>query len=281
MSSSFADHSTSQASRWLWQLRAREPVFTAVTLALCVLACVTAVSFMFDPRMLMGERVWTKPLKFELSIAVFLGTLAIFAAWLPDELIQSVPYRRYSVFIAACALAEMTWLLLAAANGIPSHFNRSSAFFSAIYPVMGLVAIGLLSAALVYGIAFAWDRGSRLNPVIRHALASGLILTFALTLVVAGYMAAQPGHGVGGTQSDVADSAFLGWARGGGDLRVAHFFATHAMQAIPLCGVVAARLLPPLLGHAVVAIVSVMYAFGVAVVFVQAINGQPFLPGML
>ena len=39
--------------------------------------------------------------------------------------------------------------------------------------------------------------------------------------------------------------AFPGWRVEDGDLRAAHFFATHAMQAVPLAGWLSAAALPP------------------------------------
>ncbi|KJV10327.1 hypothetical protein VZ95_05735 [Elstera litoralis] len=48
------------------------------------------------------------------------------------------------------------------------------------------------------------------------------------------WMGGQPGHWVGGIASDAGGLPIVGWARDGGDLRVAHFFGLHLMQALPL-----------------------------------------------
>ena len=53
-----------------------------------------------------------------------------------------------------------------------------------------------------------------------------------------------PGHWVGGLRSDEHGLPLVGWSTTGGDLRVPHFFATHLMQALPLTGWLADRLLP-------------------------------------
>jgi hypothetical protein len=68
----------------------------------------------------------------------------------------------------------------------------------------------------------------------------------------------------------------MGWSRSGGDLRVAHFFALHLHQALPLAGwlIVAGGMRRPL--AAVHGAALAMLAF-TAFTFVQALSGQPFL----
>src|SRR5262249_17865462 len=76
------------------------------------------------------------------------------------------------------------------------------------------------------------------DPAFRLSVGLGLVLTFFLTVAVAGYMVNNGGHFVG-SQSTVAPGApLMGWARDRGDLRVAHFFATHAMHFVPAFGFV-------------------------------------------
>ena len=96
-----------------------------------------------------------------------------------------------------------------------------------------------------------------------------------MTLVVAGYMSQNYGHWVGGIWSDADGLPLVGWVRGGGDLRVSHFFAMHMMQIIPLIGWVADRW-----SHRSKRIVIVASAVSVCVVvatFIQALSGQPFI----
>ena len=61
----------------------------------------------------------------------------------------------------------------------------------------------------------------------------------------------------------------------GGDLRVPHFFATHLMQALPVVGWLADRLLPRLGLGIVVAATAAGIAI-VAATFVQALAGRAF-----
>jgi hypothetical protein len=86
------------------------------------------------------------------------------------------------------------------------------------------------------------------------------------------------GHWVGGTVSDAGGMWLMGWSRDGGDLRVAHFFATHAMHVVPLaalgCSMVFGRE-----ARAPVHVAALAYIGLVALTFIQALMGQPFLPG--
>ena len=69
----------------------------------------------------------------------------------------------------------------------------------------------------------------------------------------------------------------MGWSRDAGDLRVAHFLATHALHAIPLAGLIAAALIPKQATRAVW-LASTLYALLIAATFTQALQGRPFLP---
>ena len=85
------------------------------------------------------------------------------------------------------------------------------------------------------------------------------------------------GHLVG-TPVTHAGLPVLGWSREVGDLRVAHFFATHALHALPIVGYIAGCLLSPSQARAVVWAAAAIYTALVAATMVQAFQGQPFLP---
>ncbi len=102
-------------------------------------------------------------------------------------------------------------------------------------------------------------------------------LTLPLTLITAGTLSSMNGHWIGGTPSDAAGLPLMGWSRDGGDLRVAHFFATHALDFIPL----AAWVIFKILGREATGmgrIITAMFTGLVAFTFVQALMGKPFLP---
>jgi hypothetical protein len=253
------------------------PIFAATAIVLVAMMAPTVAALALDSRTLNGVNVWVKPLKFEISIALYLGTLALFMAWLPAQERQARRFRVWAIIAAIAAALEMIWIGGAAYFGIASHFNRDSSFMAAIYPVMGAVAVTLTLPSLMMGRAFLRHRRSGDNPAFHLSLGLGLILTCVLTIAVAGYMSGQAGHAVGGSGSDAAGLKLLGWSRDGGDLRVAHFFATHAMHIIPAFGWVVARLLPVRGAQRAVWIFSIGFSAMIALVLAQAIMGWPFI----
>ena len=59
-------------------------------------------------------------------------------------------------------------------------------------PSMGVLAVMLTSATLVYGIAIWRNRATGLPPALHLAIALGLVLTFVLTVPVAGTLSTAP-----------------------------------------------------------------------------------------
>ena len=216
------------------ELFRRHPLFAGGALCLLALMVPTLFAMALEQRTFLDINVWIKPFKFQVALALYLATLAWFAGWLPARVVASRWHRIFSAIIVLAIGAEVTWILGAAALGTASHFNDSSPVVAGLYTLMGVLAVTLTSASLVYGVVILRDRNSRLDPVFRLSVGIGLIATFVLTVVVAGYMSNNGSHFVGGAQSDAGGLAPMGWARDGGDLRVAHFFATHAMHFIPV-----------------------------------------------
>lgn len=214
------------------------PPYAALAIVVALAALPLAVAAAIDPRQLGGEGVWVKPLKFHAALAVFFGTLAVYARWLPPGLTDRGWWRAHVAVVTFCVLAELLWIGGAASLGVASHFNATSAFWETAYGLMGVAAVTLTSAALVMGLAL-WRRG-RLPVIWREAIGLGLVLTFVLTVVTAGTMAAGTGHHVG-TAVTGARVPLMGWSREVGDMRIAHFLATHSLHAVPLAGLAGSR----------------------------------------
>ena len=252
------------ANGLLVRLFGADKLFAATALVMLFMVPPTLLAAWFDGRMLLGENVWIKPLKFEISIAVYLLSLAFFARWLPAGMTETRWYRLFAGGAVLSAALEMVWIGGAAMYGVQSHFNRDMAFMVALYPLMGALAAYLTSASLIYGLAIRRAGGLDLDPAFRFSVVWGLILTFALTLPVAGTMAGFPGHAVGA-----------------GDLRVPHFLATHAMHFLPVAGYgacyVAGRMLPGPAALPLVRVFTVGFVLFVAYSFVEAATGHAFL----
>lgn len=255
-----------------------EPRFTAAGLVIAMSLAVTVPAMLLDARLFQGESIWIKPIKFQVALMVYLLTLAFFARFLPDGMTDRPLYKLFAGVVVFAIFAELAWIGWAAMFGTASHFNTTIPFMVAIYPVMGVLAIILTAASLVYGIAIWRNPAGIANPALRLSVALGLILTFVLTVVVAGVLAGKTGHLMGTPEFGVK-VPLMGWSREVGDLRVAHFFATHAMHFLPIVGI--ATLALTRRGKLALGIVwgaSVGYAAFAGFTFWQALNGQPFLP---
>ena len=173
-------------------------------------------------------------------------------------------YRAYAGIVVAAIAAEIVWISGAAAFGTASHFNESTPAMAALYAVMGMLAVTLTSATAVFAVGIARNRAFRAGPAARAALVLGLGLVLPLTLMTAGTLAQNGGHWVGGTPDDALGLPIMGWSRDGGDLRVPHFFATHAMHFVPAFGLVSMRLVGPARRWPVVAFAALYAAFTAA-----------------
>ncbi len=244
------------------------PVLTGLALFTALTAVPLLAAAMIDPRSFLDAPVWQKPLQFHLALSVYALTLAFFARFLPPGMTTDRRWRIYVGVVSFCILAELAWVGGAASFGIASHFNVADPVMGAIYGVMGLFAVILTSASLVMGVAIWRNPASTLTPAMRLAIALGLVLTFVLTLIAAGTMSSMPSHHVG-TPVTGARVPVVGWSREVGDLRAAHFLATHALHVVPWAGFTGSR---PLVWAAALAFAAVTLG-----IFVLGLMGQPVI----
>ena len=174
--------------------------------------------------------------------------------------------------------AEIVWITGAAALGTASHFNTTPVGM-AFYAAAGVLAVWFTGSTVVYGWLIARNRRPGFDPALRTGLALGLVLTFVLSVAFAGFMSNSGGHLVGAAASDAGGLPAMGWSRAVGDLRVAHFFGTHAMHAVPLAGFLAGRLLAPRPAMLATWGAAAVWAVLCAAVFAQALAGRPLLAG--
>lgn len=230
----------------------------------------------FDQRLYDGATLWAKPMKFALATAVHFATLAAVVrylgpGWQASQLLLWVAAA--SIFVA---FVEVGYIAVQAARQMPSHFNTSTPLYAAIYSLMAAGAVILVVASGVVGWAVAVDGSSNnLSPPVRLAVTIGLIGGTVLTLITAFRLGGNMSHHIGVEATGAVRMALTGWSLTVGDLRPAHFFATHMMQAVPLAGIVAARLLP--MGVATAAVIAFALAWTALTLgsFQVALAGKP------
>ena len=260
--------STMQRQSFVHDVRHAAPAFYIVTVTFIAAFAICTVLGFADPRLFNGVSVWEKPAKFFLSLGVHAATLGWGLTLLTPAQIASKGITRATLLFAVCSVVEMMWIAGYAAQGTASHFNRTDPFATAIYPVMGVVAVTLTALTIYIG----WRIWKSAPGITQFATGTGFILSGVLTTIVAGYMSSQTGHSVGGDLTDATGLPFFHWSTTGGDLRVSHFAALHIAQALPLL----AWVWPD---RRIVGIGAVASIVIVVALFAQALAGVPFLRG--
>lgn len=214
-------------------------VFGGISCAMILAFGATTALWALDPRVIDGVSVWAKPLKFELALALHAGTIALVVSRLRPSL-QADPFMRgvAAVFLAACTI-EMGWIIFQASQGQHSHFNDSTAFHRTMFSVMAFAAVIITGAAAAAAFQVWRDPDFATSPTVKIGILLGLFGGTVLTLVTAFAIGARGSPYVGGVPPLTARMMFTGWSQTGGDLRVAHFLATHMMQAVPLAAIMA------------------------------------------
>lgn len=276
MSTSLLIHKQRSAD-WLGLHRLRDDaaVFTNTGLFLALLIPLFVAAAMIDDRLHLGINIWDKPAKFAAAMSIYHLTLSFFARFVPAKFRAKTSAKIFSYSVAFSAIAEMIWIGGAAAFGTSSHFNDEVPALAAIYPVMGAFATLMTSASTVYAVQIYRNGQTQLPPVVKTAIVAGLGLTLPLTLMTAGTMSGLGSHAVGGTGLDTNSMTLIGWLRDAGDLRVGHFFATHALHFIPVAGVVSYMVFGANKNWPVIVFSAVFTAF-VVFTFAQALQGTPF-----
>lgn len=263
----------------LGRLAADAPRYVPLGVFLALAMVPMWAALALDARLFNGLNVWVKPLKFHFALSVYLLTLAWFTRYASPEVTSRPWWRRHERAVVFAVIAEALWIGGAAALGTGSHFNESTPLLQVLYGLMGVGAVLLTTASTTLAWAIHRNARTSLSPALKAGLVWGLALTLPLTLVTAGTMSQMGGHWVGGARHDAVGLAVMGWARDGGDLRVAHFFATHAMHILPLLALVSARVFG---GRSLMPVraSALLYTGLVAFTFAQALMGRPFLPGL-
>ncbi len=238
-----------QATRQAWR---DNPPLTALVLGMLALLIVSLVGLVIDPRIITGAPAWMKPLKFAVSIAVYAMTLLWMLTFMPDRprLVGALSWGLLLGFGF-----EMVLIVTQVLRGTTSHFNQTTPFDAAVWNLMGatIVAMWILNAIVALLLA---RRQFAAPPVVwgvRLGLLAALIgmaLAFPMAAPTPEQEAAMESRGVspliGAHAVGVEDGGLglpvVGWSTTGGDLRVGHFVGLHALQGLPLVGLVLERL---------------------------------------
>lgn len=254
--------------------------------AMSAMALVAVIGVLVDDRIVTGQNLWLKPLKFSLSIIIYAVTLS----WLIGQLSRLRRLAWAAGTVAAILLAvEMVVIVWAAAAGETSHFNVSTPLHVATWTIMA-VSIVLVWAMTLF-ISFALFRSPLGDRARSLAIRSGAVLALigmGLAFLMTGPTAEQLNdfRGIAGAHTvGLADGGpglpLLGWSTVVGDLRVPHFIGMHALQALPLAvialeftGTRWRRLADETIRLRLIRIGVAAYAAALVVLTAQALAGQ-------
>jgi hypothetical protein len=242
----------------------------------------SALAYLVDTRTLNDINIWTKPIKFQLSLSLLMATILVLLPLLTHAWRASRTIRWSAAAMAFASTFEIAYIVVQSARGRGSHYFVDVPIEATMYRLMGLGAVTLVAAAFIVGFAILRSSHAQTRQGLRLGAAVGLMLGAVLTLVTAGALSAgafapEIGHWIGGVRSDANGIPLLGWSTTGGDLRVSHFLATHLMQALPIVGLLADRLRPSS-ASGIVFGGAALGTLAVAATFVQAAKGVPLLP---
>jgi hypothetical protein len=211
-------------------LQARQPLLATLGWLMLATLLASLVGIWLDPRSINGVSVWVKPAKFAASFLVWLWTLAFAFGLLtaPRGILGGI----VAWGSAAAGLFEVGWITLRAAQGLPSHF-ATDPLGGPMYGLMGLAALSLVALAALLGalILARPTPGAERRWVL--AVGLGLVIGGVASGITGASISVLGGPVIAGTPGDGNAFPPFFWSRDGGDLRIAHFIGTHAMQALP------------------------------------------------
>jgi hypothetical protein len=254
----------------LQELYQSNPVLSITGWLHWILALLLVVLIPFDSRTILGISPWIKPMKFSVSIAIYVWTLAWYLRYLSRRR-RSVKLLSWGV--AFTMVAEITLITLQSAHGVPSHFNIATPVDATLFAVMGSM-IGFNTLLLMWvTVLFFVDR-AELPPAYLWGIRFGLVV-FLLASFEGVLMVIHGSHTVGAADGG-AGLPLVNWSRQHGDLRVAHFVGMHALQVLPLAGYwIAGGRSPERAKVAYTALMFLVYLGIMASLFWMAWQGRP------
>ncbi|MFI6042727.1 hypothetical protein ACIA8C_13895 [Nocardia sp. NPDC051321] len=275
---------------------------TWMTLTMTGLVVVSLVAMVVDDRMLLGESVWLKPMKFGLAFALYGLTLA----WL-----LSLPHKGsratwwLGTVFAVTGFVDVGFIAVQAARGTFSHFNTETDAVNQIgQQVFQSGVPGLFLANLIIVLILSWQR--LVDRPTARAIHAGLFLAVVgmmlgylmgftgkqlvrdadgnVVELVAGHTVLDPAHRDLSPRDAAPGMPITHWSTIGGDLRVPHFLGLHAIQFLLLAVVILSRLAPRYhwlrpdrTRAAIITVLSLAYTGFLAIVFTQAMRAQSLI----
>lgn len=228
----------------------------------------------FESRIVLGINLWIKPLKFAISIMVFLFTSMYIMAPLNYS---GNKLNILSWVLLSTMLVEIFCIIFQASRGQLSHFNITDPIGSIMFPLMGLA---ITIAYLVYVVILYDYFRTEVSLPLELVWSIRLGIFIFLIGAVSGFMMGGGLKHTVGIPDGGPGLPFTNWSTVAGDLRVSHFLSVHAIQVLPLLAIVLPKLLPssfPISNSTIVSVAGIAYLTFTVMTMAQALNGKPFI----
>ena len=260
----------------------RPPAYRALLAAAIVLGlaflAVALIALAVDHRTIAGAPAWLKPMKFGISVSLYLVTIR----WM----LGVVDGHRLALAAVATVLlvglsAELVGIDLQVLRDTTSHFNEATPFDSAVYYAMGGVISTVFAFTVVAAVLVLRSRG--IDRTIKAGMGWGLVISL-IGMAEAVLMTVNFGWNDGGGHTVGAPDGgpgmpITGWSTLHGDLRIGHFVGLHGLQLLPILAFLLIRV-PGLAERTrtrLLAVSAVGYLGVLLLVTWQALRGESLL----
>ena len=183
-----------------------------------------------DDHQILGISRWIKPMKFFLSVAIMVWTMA----WLLYYLEYKKKIRIISWLIVITMFIENFLIMLQSTRGVQSHFNVHDPLNAMVFSIMG-ISIVLFTFTIIFAlILFFRQKKFSIPTTYLWSIRLGLLF-FIIFSAEGGLMVSRLSHTVGGADGGPG-LPLVNWSTRYGDLRIAHFLGIHSLQILPLAG---------------------------------------------
>ena len=227
----------------------------------------------FDQRRILGLNPWIKPIKFEISVIVFLVTMGMLLRVLGETGLWANLTAWLGWGFGIAMIIENSIIAMQSARGVRSHMNFTTLFDGLAFGTMGLfIALNTAMLAVLLVLFCSGKVGRPAAEIWGIRLGLAMILAGSIEGV---RIVMNMGHTVGAKDGGPG-LPFVNWSTLHGDLRVAHFFALHALQMFWLLGWgLGQTRLSSAVGTAAVWGTAAVYGAGVWLLFAAAMAGRP------
>ena len=235
------------------------------------LACIPGL--IWDGRELFGVNVWLKPLKFLISVGIYLLTVGYYITFYPFSKRKKDIIRN---IVSWSMVFEIAIIVLQGARGVRSHYNLCTPLDSILFAAMGIF-VGINVLVMVFFII----ETLRVKPKVSNPMRWAFFMGWVIILIgsgIGGQMIGQLSHNVGAPDGGPG-LPIVNWSTTVGDLRVAHFFGLHGLQLLPLFAYGLEKYTKWTKKRQLVAVLlfGILYFLWIAFTFYEAKQGRPFI----